>query len=244
MLELKNISVKYKNKKDYTLFNLSNKFYEKQLYAIMGSSGVGKTTLLNTICFGIKEFDGEIIFNNEKITKKNLKKFRKNISIVSQKPILIDELTVFDNLKLTICQENNIFMKTFNLITKNQKEKIFELLKEFQLLDKVFYKIKSLSGGEAQRIEIIKLFLKNKKIILMDEPTSNLDQKNAKKMIEAIKKNIIKNNAIGIINLHDQSLINENIDVVIGIKNKSIFFNEINTKNILNRLKDLYDENQ
>lgn len=244
MLTLKNISVRYKNQNNAILEKIDLTFYEKQFYALMGSSGVGKTTLLNTICFGTPIINGSISYNNKVIEKKDIKKFRKNIGIISQKPMLIDDMSVYDNLRLISSQRNNFFMKMFNIINKKQKQEIFDLLKEFGLLDKIFFKTKDLSGGEAQRIEIIKLILKNKKIILVDEPTSNLDFENAKRMVETLKKVIIKNNAIGIINLHDQSLINENIDVIIGLKNKKVFLNEINNKNIKTKLKDLYYENK
>ena len=134
-----------------------------------------------------------------------------------------------------------MFYKLFNIITKEQKSKIFNVLEQLNILDKVFYKPLDLSGGESQRVEIAKILLKKPEIILADEPTSNLDINNSLLTIKLLKEVATKENSIVLINLHDTKLLNDNFDRVIGIKNRSIMLNKEPKKITKKDLRDLYE---
>ncbi len=231
----------YRNQKTEKLIldDINLDFFNGQLTAILGKSGSGKTTLFRLICFGYKKNKGNIYFNNEEINNKNLKRFRNNIGIVSQKPQLIETLNVYDNLKLEMSNKNKWYKKIFNIISYEQKKEIYEILKSLEMEEKAFTLISDLSGGEAQKIELAKLIIKRPKIVLADEPTSNLDLVNSQKILSIIKKIIVDNNAIGLINIHDISLLDLNlIDKVVGIKDSKIEFakdiNDIDKKILRN----------
>lgn len=229
MLSLKNIIIKNNIVYENILEKINISFNKKEMVAIIGLSGVGKTTLLNTIALGTKIQSGNILFNKKNINLKNKKiknQYRKNIGIISQKNTLINEISVYDNLKIVMSERNNIFFKLFNIITKSQKEEIYKILERLEMLDKIFYNINDLSGGESQRIEIAKLIIKKPKIILADEPTSNLDKINSKKIIKWLKELTIQNNAITIVVIHDIELLKHGFDKIIGIKNKEIYLNK------------------
>lgn len=244
MLVLKNVSVKNIGQKENILTNINLDFIPKQLVAIIGKSGVGKTTLLNTLCLNTNITDGQIAYKDFCFDNKNRKKirqYRKKIGIISQISTLINEISVFDNLKIYLSNQNNFFYKVFNIITRDQKNLIYDVLNKLNVIDKIFYKPADLSGGESQRIEIAKLLLKKPEIILADEPTSNLDVNNSTLTIELLKEIAKVNNSIILVNVHDTKLLKNYFDRVIGIKNKSIFFDK-SPKNItLKELKELYE---
>lgn len=245
MLKIVNWSIKNQGQDSLVLENINLTFKENEMVAIIGSSGVGKTTFLNSLAFNTSKVNGDLYFNDIKIDfnqRKELKKYRKNIGIISQKLTLINDLSVYDNLRYVMSERNNYFYNFFNLITKSQKEEIIQILTELGVIEKLFYKVKDLSGGESQRVEIAKLFIRKPKIILADEPTSNLDQTNSFNIIKMLKKLMNEQNAIALVNIHDVSQLKNNIDRVIAIKDKKILFDKAAKDVSLSALKDLYEK--
>lgn len=245
MLKVENWTVKNFNQENIVIKNFNFSFKEKKLVAIIGSSGVGKTTLLNSLALNAKILSGKLFFNNQKINlnkKRNLKIYRKNIGIISQKNTLVEDSSVFDNLRYVMSEKNNFFFRLFSIITKKQEQEIFNILEKLDILSKAFYKVKDLSGGESQRVEIAKLIIRKPKIILADEPTSNLDALNSCRVINLLNELVKNQKAIGIINLHDVKLLKNNINKVIAIKNQKVFF-EKSPKDITEKnLKELYEK--
>lgn len=243
MLEIKNWSTKNIGQQNLVLENLNSSFNKKELTAIIGLSGSGKTTFINSLALSTKIVNGTIYFDSKEINflkRKEVKKYRQNIGIISQKTTLIEDLSVYDNLRYVMSEKNNLFFKLTNIIYKNQKEEIFDILKKLDILEKAFYKVRDLSGGEAQRVEIAKLFIRKPKIVLADEPTSNLDQSNSFNIIEMLKELSNKQESVVIVNIHDVNLLQNNIDRVIGIKDKKIFFDKKPDSIDKQDLKDLY----
>lgn len=237
MLEIKNWTVQCLTENEPTLENINLNF-DNKVTAIIGKSGVGKTTFINSLTINKTIINGQLKWQNKEIDfKKDKKWFRKNIGIISQKNILIDSITVFDNLKITMSEKNNFFFNLFNIITKKQKEEILNILEQVEMLDKVNNLPLNLSGGEIQRLEIAKILIKKPKIILSDEPTSNLDDLSSEKIIKLLIDYSHANNAVTIVNIHNVNLLNL-FDRVIGLKNKKIVFDsnikKINKKEILN----------
>lgn len=237
MLEIKNWTVQCLTENETTLENINLNF-DNKVTAIIGKSGVGKTTFINSLTINKTIINGQLKWQNKEIDfKKDKKWFRKNIGIISQKNILIDSITVFDNLKITMSEKNNFFFNLFNIITKKQKEEILNILEQVEMLDKANNLPLNLSGGEIQRLEIAKILIKKPKIILSDEPTSNLDDLSSEKIIKLLIDYSHANNAVTIVNIHNVNLLNL-FDRVIGLKNKKIVFDsnikKINKKEILN----------
>ncbi|MCF0217440.1 MAG: ATP-binding cassette domain-containing protein [Malacoplasma sp.] len=245
MLKLKNWTIKNFGQNNVVLDDINLEFKPKQLSAIIGASGIGKTTLINSIAINANIINGSLNFEGNEIDLKNhfkFKWFRKNIGIISQKSTLIQEISVYDNLKFVMAQRNNFLFKFFNIINKKQKQEIYDLLLSLKIIDKVFYKVSDLSGGEAQRVEIAKLFIRKPKIILADEPTSSLDLSNSKNIIAMLKKLTVELNAVGIVIIHNIELLKNEIDNVIALKDKKILFNKIPKLITESDFKKLYED--
>lgn len=172
MINIDKLNKKYGNRTVFKDFSIE--FKEGEFVSIYGESGSGKSTLLNIIGL-LEKFDsGDLIINGRKnigIDSKEAILMRRNeISYLFQSYALIDEMTVYDNLKLSL---------EYRKYSKSEKdEKIREVLKYVGLSDKIKRFVYELSGGEQQRVAMARVLLHDTNIILADEPTGSLDEKN------------------------------------------------------------------
>ena len=182
---LDKIDFTYKsNPENKVLQNISLKFAGGKMSALVGHSGSGKSTLLNMIPRIYLPSSGNIYFDNQEISKLNLESLRNQISIVDQNTTLFDD-TVFNNIKYAN--------------PNAKKQDILEAAK-LSMSDEFINNLENgyetmigengvkLSGGEKQRLSIARAFLKNSKIILLDEATSSLDSETEEKIQKALDK--------------------------------------------------------
>ena len=162
MLEISNISKIFKNnKKDLAALQKTNLLInDHEIISLVGQSGCGKSTLLRIIGGLEKASTGFIKLNN-----KIIKKPSSNIGMVFQDPRLMPWLNVYDNIKLSILNENN----------KQQKVKISKTLQKVGLENCEQLWPRELSGGMAQRVAIARALVREPKVLLLDEPFSALD---------------------------------------------------------------------
>ena len=187
LLDIKNISKSFKinNKNNFIFKNLSFAVDHNQIVSIYGASGSGKSTLLNIIS-GLLSYDsGEIIFNSNIMDKNfNFSNFRKNdLGIIFQEDHLLLEFNVIENIMLpSIISGNN----------KNNAYKLaYDLLERFNLLSIKDSYSSTLSGGEKQRVSILRSIVNKPKLIIADEPTGSVDEAN-KEQIFNLFNDIIK----------------------------------------------------
>tara|TARA_Y100001968_G_C19441672_1_gene762885 strand:- start:2921 stop:3571 length:651 start_codon:yes stop_codon:yes gene_type:complete len=178
MIETKNI---HKNFSDLTVLNgvdlLVNK---KEIVSIVGASGAGKTTLLQIIGTLEKPDTGSVLFNEKdiaKMGKKELADFRnKNIGFVFQFHNLLPEFTALEN----VCIPGFIAKRKKKDVESHAKE----LLRKLGLENRLNHKPNQLSGGEQQRVSVARSLINDPILILADEPSGNLDSKNAESLHE------------------------------------------------------------
>ena len=147
-----------------------------QSIAIMGDSGSGKSTLLN-ILSGLETMDsGSIQWKKEQITKKSLNYFAKKrvdfIGLIFQSFHLIPDMNVYENLMLSAKISSS-------LPDVQMKDSILDLLERVDLQDSITQSVETLSGGEKQRVAIVRALLNDPSVIFADEPTGNLDDKSS-----------------------------------------------------------------
>lgn len=166
LLEIKNLSFEAANKR--ILENIQFTLDEGDFLSITGPSGSGKSTLLKIIATILSKTDGEILYNGKSIDSYEPTEYRKEVSYCFQSPVLFGE-TVKDNLEFPYSIRQMEFDET----------KAVDYLKMVGLTDDYLNKsITSLSGGEKQRIALIRNVLFQPKILLLDEVTSALDEEN------------------------------------------------------------------
>lgn len=209
MLELKNISKKFKDRQILSDFNLTVE--ENKILAIVGPSGGGKTTLLRMLA-GLEKIDsGEIIYNGESLPIDELEK-RKLLGFVFQDFQLFPHLTVLENLVLSP-------IKTMNMAKNDAEKKAIELLEKLGLEKQINNYPTSLSGGQKQRVALARAMMINPKIIGYDEPTSALDPE----LRLEVEKLILKNRELGITQIvvtHDLQFAENIADSILKVEPK------------------------
>ena len=181
MISVQNVSKKFGSRE--ILKDLSFDVEENEFVALVGPSGSGKSTLLNMIGLLENIDSGKILINGKilpKVNSRSAVNYRKNvINYLFQSNALISTSSVKDNLMLAM---------TFTNFSKEEKEKkIKETLRFVGLENRLDSKVNELSGGEQQRIAIVRASLKPGDIILADEPTGSLDPYMAQKSFDLIR---------------------------------------------------------
>ena len=163
MILVKELSVERSNKKIFENINLSLGF--GKIILLKGKNGSGKTTLLKTIINIIEPSSGSIYWKGKPL-KKNLYDFYNHITFIGDKTTSLRQLSVKENI--------NIWKKIF--LSKTGKSQIKNILKTMKLDRYLNQKVNELSFGETKKLELLRLILEDKKIWILDEPLSNLDE--------------------------------------------------------------------
>ena len=192
IIEINNLEKSYNKKKIKVIDKVNYKFKNGKIYSLIGPSGSGKSTLLNLLSLIDSPNSGSILINNQKINSKEKNKndqIRSNkIGIIYQDKNLLSDFTVLENVYLPRLAISN------NKIDAIKDSK--NLLKKFFLLKRQNHFTSELSGGEMQRVAIARALINTPSIVLADEPTGNLDFKNAKIVFKTLFKLRSKNRLI------------------------------------------------
>ena len=188
------------SRKLHVLKDINLQIDEGSIITIKGPSGSGKSTLLSIIGTLDNADSGELLINGISIQKNtNIDKLRnKSIGFVFQFHNLISELTLEENVSLP------------KMIAKEQweKDELIELFEYFDLKDRMNSFPNDLSGGEKQRVAVMRAVINNPSIIIADEPTGNLDKENALKMMSLFQKLNTEKKLTIIIATHDEDVFN------------------------------------
>jgi len=199
MIQTENLTYQY-NKRGAILSFPNITLDKGENLLILGESGIGKTTLLHLLAGLLKPATGKILINKVNLIclKSNkLDQFRgKNVGLVFQKKHAIESLNVFNNLKARLLFSNA-------LVSDKQIEIV---LKQLDLSDLKKSKVSELSEGQLQRLGIALSVIHNPQVILADEPTSSLDDKNCKIVIELLIKQAKQTKANLIVITHDHRI--------------------------------------
>ena len=234
MIEIKNLTKSYDKK--CILKNINLKINDNEQVSIIGKSGCGKSTLIRYIARLEKIDKDQILIDNENVN--NIKKFYNKVGMVFQSFNLFENMTVLENLIIAPVK--------LKIQTKDEAIKLAKgYLKEINLENKINEYPKNLSGGEKQRVAIIRALMEKPKILLLDEPTSSLDPQMKKEVLELISKLKDYNMTIIVVS-HELNFVKDFSSRIIFVDNKKIISDD-NVKNtfasenevIKNFLKDI-----
>lgn len=176
-IDAKYLTKVYKNGA-YGLKNCTFSVSSGEFLVIVGASGSGKSTLLKLLAGTDIPSSGELYF--EGILAENIPIAKREISMVFQEYVLYPHMTVFDNLATPLRQAGENERSIY--------ERVMEVLRIFGLEPAADVKPKNLSGGEQQRVALAKALLKRSKILLLDEPMSNVDEKSRWEYCSTLKQ--------------------------------------------------------
>lgn len=179
IIQIEQLSKKYKDAEMYSLNNFSLSINEGQIFGLLGPNGAGKTTLISLLCGLIKPTSGS--FSIHSLTYgKNSNDIKKIIGVVPQEYALYPTLTARENLKY--------FGSMYGLKGDNLKEKVIESLDLLGLLKFADKRVETFSGGMKRRVNLIAGILHNPKILFLDEPTVGVDVQSKSAIIDYLKQ--------------------------------------------------------
>lgn len=177
-IHIENLNFSYGRRQ--TIFNQFLDFEKGNSYAILGKNGIGKTTLINIIIGIYRGYSGKIYYNDYELNEVDIKFLRKeHISVVEQEPVLIQD-TLYNNIVLDKCVPERCVKKLVEDWLEDEKFKDLNM--------QISEKSCNLSGGEKEKIAIMRAIIKDADLVIMDEPTAALDRASLKKIEELIRE--------------------------------------------------------
>lgn len=206
MLELKDVTYFYKSQKDKVVLDkISYRFEKGKMYAILGASGGGKTTLLSLLAGLDIPVEGKITVSGKELQKSSLNLHRRNnVSLIFQNYNLIDYLTPVENVKLGGKADAEELLTQMGIDEAQRKRNVMQL-----------------SGGQQQRVAIARALASRAPILLADEPTGNLDEDTANEIISIFRKLAQEQEKCVVVVTHSRELA-EQADVVLRLKKGKI----------------------
>ena len=194
LYKLNNVQFSYADKK---ILDIKHQVFEQgKITALVGANGSGKTTLLGLLSFISDAELGEIEFSGEKVIKTNQALLRKSVGLIQQNPYLIKG-SVIKNIELGLK-----FRHVKPAVRESRVKDILRILKIENLADR---SVKSLSGGEAQKVAIGRTLVLDPKVILLDEPFTHLDREFVEEFELLIQKLKNEQDKTIIFTTHNQS---------------------------------------
>ncbi len=223
VLELKNVGFKYIIGKEKVFEDISLKIYEGEFVSIIGKNGSGKTTLCNILRGFIPHLEsgtltGEVLLNEKSIPEMTLGYLAEEIGYIFQNPFIQNS-----GIKETVYEEIGFGLENLGIPRDEMIRRIDNIIKLLKIEDLQDKHPAELSGGQRQRVAIASILAMDPDILIIDEPTSQLDPKGTEEIFEIIK--LLKEEKKTIILVeHKIDLVAEYSDRVILLGDKKIIF--------------------
>ncbi|MDQ0781616.1 ABC transporter ATP-binding protein [Chryseobacterium sp. W4I1] len=186
---------------------------------LIGNNGVGKTTLIKSILHQISLLNGEILINDKNIKNLSVKEIAENIAVVFSKSNVPQHYTVEDLISLG----KYIYYPFYFELKKEDREEVSHIIEELDLGQYKYTLLKNLSDGNLQKAFIGRAITQNSPIIILDEPTTHLDEKNKLIILKTLRSLAKEQNKIILFSSHDWRLAKEFADKIWYVKNEQLF---------------------
>ncbi|MCH4167617.1 MAG: phosphonate ABC transporter ATP-binding protein [Streptococcaceae bacterium] len=198
-----------------------------EFVSIIGLSGAGKSTFLRAINRLVSISEGDIIINQQSVTKagkKDLRLIRRNIGLISQSFNLVKRSTVQKNILSGRLGYYSTLRSIFGLFTEADYQRTNEALESVGLTDKLQTRCDELSGGQQQRVSIARAMVQQANIILADEPVASLDPITTEKVMTDLQRMNQEMQKTIIVNLHSVELARKYSTRIIALKSGRVVF--------------------
>ena len=219
MVEMKNVNVHYSSGVD-ALVDVNLRINEGEFVFIVGKSGAGKSTLMKLMMREIEPSSGRVFvngYNLSKLKRNKISTFRRSIGVVFQEFRLIQDYTVYENVSfvLRIADQSNKYIR----------QRVPYVLNLVELAGKAKAKTKELSGGEQQRVAIARALANDPNLLIVDEPTGNLDPERSYELVGLLKE-INRCGTTVVMITHEHELVRYFGGRIINLDDGSITFDE------------------
>ena len=226
-LKVKDLCASYSSSGPEILKGISFDVAENDFLAIIGPSGAGKSTLIRCINRLVEPTSGQIYFHGQDVTQlslRELRKIRRGIGMIFQEFNLIDRMSVMDNLLSGRLGFTGNMRTLFKAFKRQDIDSALKLLERVGLSDQVDKRADELSGGQRQRVGIARALMQNPKLLLLDEPTSSLDPKISREIMNLVKEMAFELKVPCLCNIHDVQLAMDFCNKIIGIQEGTKMF--------------------
>lgn len=186
---------------------------------LIGNNGVGKTTLIKSILHQIPVLSGEIFINNRNVKNLSVKEIAEQIAIVFSSSVIPQNYTVEDLISLG----KYIYYPFYFELKKEDREEVAHIIEELDLGQYKNTLLKNLSDGNLQKAFIGRAITQNAPIIILDEPTTHLDEKNKIIILKTLRKLAKEQNKLILFSTHDWRLAKEFADKIWYVKDADLF---------------------
>ncbi|MCT8976556.1 phosphonate ABC transporter ATP-binding protein [Clostridium sp. CX1] len=240
IFELQDVSKIYGNKT--ALAPLSITIKKGEIVALIGPSGAGKTTLLNALANIIKPDSGKLLIDGIPAAEyKTGKQLAKKVGIIRQQFDLVGQLPVIQNVLAGRLSEWGFFKSFLSLLFPQEKELAAKALKRVGLLEKIYEKTSTLSGGEQQRVALARLLVQKPEVILADEPVASLDPARSEDVLSMLTELVREENQTLVASMHSVEYAKRYFTRVIALRQGKVYF-DLPTEKVTERdLAMLYD---
>lgn len=187
---------------------------------LIGNNGVGKTTLIKSILHQVSLLGGEILINNKNVKNLSVKEVAEHIAVVFSKAIIPQNYTVEDVISLG----KYIYYPYYFELKKEDREEVSHIIRELDLEQYKHILLKNLSDGNLQKAFIGRAIAQNSPIIILDEPTTHLDEKNKIIILKTLRRLAKEQNKLILFSSHDWRLAKEFADKLWYVKDQHLYF--------------------
>ncbi len=234
MLKLKNLKFSYKKSSEPVFENLSVDF-SQGFNVILGPNGAGKSTLVKSI-FGLLDYQGEILYNNENISKMPLREKIKIMSYLPQMDINTSSLTVLEMVLLGRLPDLG------RKVSDEDLNIVIETLEALAIEDLISRNFSELSGGQKKLVFIAQTLVREPKLIILDEPTNSLDLQKQLELCDLLKTIVLDRGVDLIVILHDINLAARYADYIVVINDDGSYYSSGRPSEVITKqmLEDVY----
>ncbi len=216
----------------------------EEVVAVLGLSGSGKSTLLRCINRLVEPDSGTVVLDGVNITllnKHDLRRTRRNMGMIFQEFNLLDRLTVLENVLSGTLGSTSTWRSVVRAFKSKDIQRGMDLCERVGIIDHVRKRADQLSGGQRQRVGIARALIQRPKLLLVDEPTSSLDPKIGREVMDLMLSIVKEDNIPMLVSVHDVQLAKNYSDRIVGLQEGEKIFDDQTTSVDSKSLGRIYD---